>query len=400
MSIKNSKLMSTTWRPVFRVPSRAVPPTLRVQLVAAAAGRCEFFGCAAFLYEHHVSLVGGNFARDSHIYAFSPDGPRGRVRGRPADIHALENLMLLCGPCHDMIDKNTAQYPVRRLRQFKAMHEQRMRHLTGLPLDAKSEVVVLKATIDRRKTAVTFPAICNALLPDRYPMSRDGRVIDLATFDHEDPGFFDRAMTAMREQIGRLHARDLTDQTPLHYSVFAIGPIPLLIGLGSLMPSTIRFDFFQHHRRGSGTWAWSTRAPSIDFTTVKRQAGTRPDRVALLLSISGEVQQALLPMEFGDAYTIYELRPTKTAPALGLVASRDTLESFRVTYRATIATVRTRHLPNGGELHVFPAIPPASALACGYDLLPKVDPTLVLYDCHRSTGGFIPKLRINRHDRS
>jgi hypothetical protein len=400
-TMPSSRPKATSRKPgaLVRVPSRSISSTTQRQLVAAAAGRCEFFGCRTFLYEHHVSHTRGNFARDSHIYAYRPGGPRGRVSGRPANIHGVENLMLLCPSCHDEIDKNVSLYPVDRLKDFKRLHEQRMRYLTDLPMDAQTEVVVLRSTIDRRPTAVTYDAICNAVLPERYPMTRGGLVLDLSGFDREDAGFYDQAMTALRQQVARLHAPDLSGQAAPHYSIFAIAPIPLLVGLGSLLPSTLRFDFYQHHRRGSGTWSWSTRAPVVAFATTAKQIGTQSDRVALLLSVSGEVQRSSLPAEIDSSYTIYELHPTNGSPALGLVASRDSLEAFRAAHRAAIAMVRACHLPTGGDLHIFPAMPPAAALSCGYDLLPKVDPTLVLYDSHRATRGFTSKLRINSHDR-
>jgi hypothetical protein len=34
-------------------------------------------------------------------------------------------------------------------------------------------------------------------------------------------------------------------------------------------------------------------------------------------------------------------------------------------------------------------------VACGFDLLPKVDPTLVIYDNLMKDGGFIERLRVN-----
>jgi hypothetical protein len=55
------------------------------------------------LFEHPVTLAGLNLTENAHVYPFSERGPRGNGK-RPVDIHAVENLMLLCGDCHKEID--------------------------------------------------------------------------------------------------------------------------------------------------------------------------------------------------------------------------------------------------------------------------------------------------------
>ena len=66
-----------------------------------------------------------------------------------------EGCMARCG-C-SVAGQNAAAHRkfIDRLKDFKRLHEQRMRYLTDLPMDAQTEVVVLRSTIDRRPTAVT-----------------------------------------------------------------------------------------------------------------------------------------------------------------------------------------------------------------------------------------------------
>jgi SMODS-associated and fused to various effectors sensor domain len=82
------------------------------------------------------------------------------------------------------------------------------------------------------------------------------------------------------------------------------------------------------------------------------------------------------------------------SPTTGFLRQRDDLESFRVAYRGLLARLRGEHT-GLRELHVFPAVPAPVAVACGFDLLPKVDPTLVIYDNLMKDGGFIERLRVN-----
>jgi hypothetical protein len=50
-------------------------------------------------------------------------GPRAQKRTSKSRLSSYDNLILLCGRCHSLIDKNTADYPVSVLRQFKVQHE-------------------------------------------------------------------------------------------------------------------------------------------------------------------------------------------------------------------------------------------------------------------------------------
>ena len=48
------------------------------------------------------------------------------------------------------------------------------------------------------------------------------------------------------------------------------------------------------------------------------------------------------------------------------------------------------------ELHLFPAVPAPIAVCIGRDLLPKVDPALVIYDANKkNAGGFARTLEVN-----
>jgi hypothetical protein len=68
-----------------------------------------------------------------------------------------------------------------------------------------------------------------------------------------------------------------------------------------------------------------------------------------------------------------------------------------VAYRRFLAELMRDH-PAVRELHMFPAVPAPIAVSCGHDVLPKVHPSLSVYDYDKASGGFIKRLRINDHD--
>src|SRR4029077_18651458 len=55
-----------------------------------------------------------------------------------------ENLMLLCAPCHKLIDDRPADYPRSVLEAYKRDHERRISHVTGLVPDLRTTVVHLE----------------------------------------------------------------------------------------------------------------------------------------------------------------------------------------------------------------------------------------------------------------
>ena len=66
---------------------------------------------------------------------------------RPADINAFENLMLLCGDCHHLIDTHQSDYSVETLKEHKREHEERIYALTALGPEQRTTVIQLRGTI-------------------------------------------------------------------------------------------------------------------------------------------------------------------------------------------------------------------------------------------------------------
>src|ERR1041384_1994494 len=167
--------------PKKKVPSpvrhaRAIKPATRILLAVAAGGRCEFPGCNDYLFEHPLTLRTGNFSEYAHVVAFSEQGPRGKDKKRPRDIHGIDNLMLLCQRDHKHIDDNPEQFPRVVLEKYKEEHETRIRHVTSLRPDKQTSVVQFKALIGGDAVEIPPTQIYEALAP-RYPTDKHGHTI-------------------------------------------------------------------------------------------------------------------------------------------------------------------------------------------------------------------------------
>ncbi|HEY8948687.1 MAG TPA: hypothetical protein VIM56_07360 [Rhizomicrobium sp.] len=58
-----------------------------------------------------------------HIYAASEDGPRGKSGLKPSELNAFDNLILMCGYHHPIVDKQPDSYPADQLILWKRLHE-------------------------------------------------------------------------------------------------------------------------------------------------------------------------------------------------------------------------------------------------------------------------------------
>lgn len=98
-------------------------PSERVvkRLFALSRNQCAFSNCTMAIVQPDSGTVTGKIC---HIKAKSSDGPRYDPKQSEEERHGFENLILLCGIHHDIIDDQPKEYSVEKLKQMKAAHEQ------------------------------------------------------------------------------------------------------------------------------------------------------------------------------------------------------------------------------------------------------------------------------------
>ncbi|MFA6295083.1 MAG: SAVED domain-containing protein [Candidatus Paceibacterota bacterium] len=372
-------------------PSRNIPDWVKICLFVRAGGRCEFDGCNAYLLEHHVTLTEGNFAQLAHVVAFSEQGPRGK-ENRPSDINDIGNLMLLCHKCHKLIDDNPDQYSRMTLEGYKKGHEERIHHVTGLGPEQKTSILHVKSRIGDQTVEVPFDQILQAITP-RYPLSKEGMLIDLTQIPTGSSAFINAACDTIQEQLRELLGASREVKRSKHISLFALAPIPVLIYLGSQLSNKVPLDLYQRHR-DTENWTWKTSGDPAQYVFQKRQNGTKSGGVALLLSLSGTIDNVTLPTEIIAEYSVYELTLGNVTPNPTFLRTRQDLDEFRNQYQLAIATIVREH-PGISQVDLFPAVPAPIGVLCGRELLPKVHPSVRVYDNDKHKGGFVYQLTIN-----
>jgi hypothetical protein len=361
-------------------------------LCIQAGGRCEFDGCNRYLFEHHLTHKRSNFAQMAHIVAFSEKGPRGDVADRPADINDLDNLMLLCHSCHKQIDDFPDDFSRQTLEGYKKAHEDRISMLTSTAPDRQTSAVVIRSKIGNQNVKVS-PADIYAAVSPRYSASRNPTDIDLTSIPDEGDEFYAIAAKKIRRELEQVQETAMKDEGTNHISLFALAPMPLLVLAGTVLSNKVPTDLYQKHR-DTEDWKWKTDGEPVRYKFHRLKGGTDLKKVALAISLSGTVHMDRLPSDLvGDGY-LYEITFDGASPNTGFLAQKQDLINFKDVYQRALREIGTLH-GKLERLHLFPAVPAPVAIVCGRELMPKVDPALVIYDDDRRHGGFKKILEVN-----
>lgn len=377
----------------------SIPNDVRYRTWVLAGGRCQYRGCNAPLWRDDLTLAAMNRAYLAHIVADSPNGPRGDATLSDQLKADPSNIMLLCDAHHRLVDREDVEgHPVELLRQYKQEHEERIERQTAIHPNSRTEIVLLGTKLAERQGRVSIEQAREAVLADgRYPVSHNGIQVDLADIgvDENDAEYWPLIQKLIDRELERyLEPLDGPMGHPLnHLSIFALAPIPALVYLGARIGDMIAAQTFQR-QRSTEDWQWQPLAdPDFDYVVVgPTDRGVEPaQRVAIKLSLSGDVRDAEVESALGEGVPTYSISIAEAQP--DLLKSKEQLELFRSKWRRLVAEIRDVH-GEQCEIHLFPAVPVSVAVEIGRSRLPKIDPLLVIYDCDRNRGGFREILRL------
>jgi len=139
-----------------------------------SAARCAFTNCRLECVEsannQDRAVVLGKIA---HMVGHSDDGPRGDPSFPKEHRNKYENLLLLCGPHHDVVDGQTSTYTVQQLRDMKAKHELWVRENLALemPRVGFAELEIITQAI---VAPPATPTIRFVVIPPTQKLQRNG----------------------------------------------------------------------------------------------------------------------------------------------------------------------------------------------------------------------------------
>lgn len=240
-----------------------------------------------------------------------------------------------------------------------------------------SRIRPLRFTADIGKNHV--PAATDEMVRHALSPAEPGNSIDIAfgdRFEHEHGTDWTAALAELEGALrdARVSAEPL--------GIFGIGPIPLLMALGSLLGDKRSDLVFDRHRHRAdqdlaSTWTWDDNGEQLRWAApVLPRAQRGATDVALLLSLSGSVDRSGVAEAIRVHHLVYEIALVE--PRVNTIRSRAHLREFVEQWRIVMGHLQ-HHYGADIRVHVFPAVPVSVAVECGRRLL-LASPALHVYN--------------------
>lgn len=352
-------------------------------LWAMSAGRCE--KCGRLIYKHPLNGIIGNFAQIAHNLPVN-DGARSEYKQKykqidpSLNINDVSNLLLLCYECHKEVDEICpGQYPPETLKSMKADFEEFIVKSTNIKRIVPTLALQYSPNLHNRKWQVT--GSMKALFPEKYIE----REIDLTLKDSEfyvgDPNFWDIEENNLERRFNQQvtpYIENYKRGIP-NLSVFAVGPIPLLIKLGVLLSNKHGVDVYQLKKSPVSSWEWETTDDDTGYCVSYIQRYKNPNKIILMLSLSGSIrhEEVRKAVEWDNA-TVVEIK-TNHNPSDDYLRNKRQLDKFVCCYQKLKEELR--NLKNSNVLiHIFAAIPVSVAVEIGRHRNPAFDLPFIIYN--------------------
>lgn len=376
--------------------ARDPKPSVQRELWARAAGRCE--KCNIYLLHHPVTREDGVFGEVAHNLPASPNGPRAEYKYKAIDgsldedkLRAIGNLLLLCGPCHLVVDADGGKaFPPYILKNIKRRHEERIYRMTDyIPEGQQTTTFKFTWPIAGVMPSIEDGQMRQAVRP-RIQKELTFQV-ECNTAELTDDALMVAGKAAIDEEVRRLNNQP-AENAVSHLSLFAIGPIPLLVYLGSMLSDKLDTEIYQRHR-DTENWVWHESGQPSRYLVERLRVGTQAKNVSLVLALSGPLGLEQLPARIDGSYSVYCITLDGEQANPNFLRLRASLAGFKAVYQEMLSRIVQEHHPS--ELHLFMATPAPVAVECGRALM-KHHPQLCVYDLDKETKQYYQPLTVKK----
>lgn len=352
-------------------------------LWAMSAGRCEKCGC--LIYKHPLSGIIGNFAQIAHNLPVN-DGARAEYKREykqidpDLNIDDVSNLLLLCYECHREVDEICpGHYPPETLKSMKADFEEFIVKSTNIKRIVPTLALQYSPNLHNRKWQVT--GTMKAMFPEKYIE----REIDLTLKDSEfyvgDPNFWNIEEKNLERRFNQQvtpYIENYKRGIP-NISVFAVGPIPLLIKLGVLLSNKHEVDVYQLKKSPVSSWEWETTDDDTEYSVSYIQQSKNPDKIIFLISLSGLIRHEEVRKTIDwDNATVVEIKTNHT-PSDDYLRNKRQLDKFVCCYQRLKEELR-HSISSNFFVHIFAAVPVSVAVEIGRHRNPAFDLPFIIYN--------------------
>ena len=372
-----------------------LPPSMKMHLIAVSGGRCEYPGCNEPLFRDEVTQLDGVFTNFAHIVPNSVNGPRGNdpdAQNRD-NVNSPENFMVMCLKHHKLIDSedDLPQHSVAALRRYKREHEDRIAAATAVDVNRKRHIVLYRSRIGSALPSFNVNEALRALVPDHYPVS--ATPIDLSyesEADSGDDGYMQRCSMAMEDSFAQQIQRKVKKEDTLHFSLFAMGTMPMLIKLGTLFSEKHHVDVYQRQRDGS--WRWPEKEEPRTFVITKPEisGGNLPVLLLALTNLDGVADR--VRKSFSDDIDLWILTVASGQHGVNCIQSKQALRDFTENARKILDDILAVY-DHSVPLNVVPVMPLSACIEFGRIRL-EAHNKWIIYNQNSKEANFVETITI------
>ena len=349
---------------------RNIPQKDRIILWGRAAARCAFPNCRIVLVEPAKSEDAEiTFGQAAHLVAHSAGGPRGNARFPRGRLDRYENLVLLCGNHHTIVDRQPNFFTIDDLRSWKDEHEKwvhaRTEPSVHIPL-------IWQAIVQEDAAQINTQDVIPALLPDNAatPIHH--------LMESHNNGAWVEAANRQKTWINELIAR--TPSAERRFAVFSLTRIPLAIQLGHVFSFRCRVLTFQFHRE-TASWSWPTTVSQLsglkswEWQTAQGEA---EGPVVIRVSLSATIAERFVSEVAANA--IGEVHLQAENPSVTWLQAPSQVEALAKFYVDTFTEIMRRFGGRANAIHVLYAGPVPGAIVLGQAINLRMIPPVHLYE--------------------
>lgn len=362
------------------------------KLIADSGGRCNYPSCGERLIFEYEDGTFVKLLKLCHIIGESPRGPRGDPIKSELMAQDPENIILLCGRHHDMVDNNEREYPVARLKRMKENHIKWVNErLDGLK-ESNWTLIIHSGNV----TGTGVPNLDKELIFRDFFGTHIIAEIEEIIFDE----FLTEKKNWLESKVKQENWWEIIknqDAIPKKFLICSINFIPLVIHLGYLIHDTFTTDIYQYHRE-ENTWRWKyldDAKSNQDFFIIETPVVEDPasQEIALLISISGTVNEEDIIEAIGYNVEIFKIKAHE--PDRNWLKYKEQLIDFQKKFINLIDQL-VQQYKNLKEIHLFYTGPTPIAFIIGSSINPTIHPQFILYNYYaRETPKYSKAFEIN-----
>lgn len=350
--------------------------------------------CGIDLTSHHSTKIKGNYAQIAHIEAC---GGGQRYNNDLENPNEIENLMLLCYPCHRIIDViNPEKYTSQILKEIKINNEAKVKLLL-------SSLKYKEATPLR---------ISTRLLGDDYVYATDSHIIDALNQKQLsiNSNFLSKTLltnpleekrtphnSKYWNQFFAIYQKDsafINDQKnkSSELALFIYHGISDMIFLGSRFGDTVSVNLFQKHRKENDhfNWTWPnekdmTDSKSLHFSSNIIKDYNKEEEGLLLVTLTADINTDELPSNlYNNGYIIPTIKIESSEKRVTVISKETDLKTVDNLLNESIKNMKD--LWKLKKIHIIVIAPTVINFSVGRAIQARYQGNIICYEKNSITG--------------